>query len=237
MNTKGLSQEGLKGIACITMLIDHIGATLVLQQCRENPQLWDMYHIMRIIGRMAFPIYCFLLVEGVHHTRNVRKYGLRLIIAALLSEIPFDLALSGRIDWTSTSVMITLLLGFWMIRAMDLANGLGKLVVILPFFLAAEFLRTDYGGNGIAIIAMLELTRGLKQERFARLLGSVALLWFGGNVSVGPLQIPIELFGLVYLLPVSCYRGRKLTHNRWVQWAFYLFYPVHLMILFLLQQI
>lgn len=237
MKTKGLSHEGLKGIACIAMLIDHIGATLVLQQCRKNPQLWDVYQMMRIIGRMAFPIYCFLLVEGVHHTQNVQKYGLRILFAALLSEIPFDLAVSGRIDWTSTSVMVTLLLGFWMIRAMERAEEFWKLAVILPFFLAAEYLRTDYGGNGIAILAMLELTRGLNREKLARVLGSVLVLWFGGTVSVGPFRVPIELFGLVYLIPVFCYRGRKVSHNPWVQWTFYLFYPVHLMILYLLMQL
>ena len=80
---KGISQEGLKILACLTMLLDHIGAVFVRG------------YTLRIIGRIAFPIYCFLLVEGVLHTKNPRRYGLRLGIGLLLSEIPFDLLFSA----------------------------------------------------------------------------------------------------------------------------------------------
>lgn len=101
MKTKGLSQEGLKLIACVTMLIDHIGATLVMQLLRNAnayiPELWTLYCTMRVIGRVAFPIYSFLLVEGFHHTRDVKKYVGRLGIGMLLSEIPFDVAFNGGI--------------------------------------------------------------------------------------------------------------------------------------------
>ena len=83
---KCLSQEWLKIIACVIMLIDHIGAVLLPQY------IW-----LRYIGRIAFPIYCFLLAEGVHYTKNPQKYGLRLAAGALLSEIPFDLALFGGV--------------------------------------------------------------------------------------------------------------------------------------------
>ena len=79
MDRKGLSQEGLKLIACVTMLIDHLGATLIYAAYLSYRNAGDyaaanalvpVYRTMRIIGRIAFPIYCFLLVEGVHHTRN-----------------------------------------------------------------------------------------------------------------------------------------------------------------------
>ena len=70
---QGLSQEGLKLIACVTMLIDHIGAAFV-------PWMW-----LRMVGRIAFPIYCFLLAEGAFYTRNPRRYGARLAVGALLA--------------------------------------------------------------------------------------------------------------------------------------------------------
>ena len=93
----GISQEGLKLLACITMLIDHIGATLMIRLIQEtsanDASLVWLYYLMRIIGRIAFPIYCFLLVEGAAHTRDPKKYGLRLFVGMLLSEIPFDLSL------------------------------------------------------------------------------------------------------------------------------------------------
>lgn len=239
-------QEGLKLIASITMLLDHIGAVLVYSLYLSawnagnyalSNQMAVLYEPMRIIGRIAFPIYCFLLVEGFHHTRDMKKYVTRLAIGMVLSEIPFDLALSGHIDWTSSSVMVTLLLGCLMILCMQRAKGFWKAAVILPFFLLAELLRTDYAGNGIALIAMLALTKGLPREKLLRTVGFVFLLWFGPDVQLGLIAVPMELFGLVGLIPMFLYDGRKLTRNKWIQWGFYLFYPVHLLILWLLQRL
>ena len=70
---KGLSQEGLKGIAYLTMLLDHVGAILLPEV------MW-----LRVVGRLSFPVFCFLLVEGIHHSKNLKKYQNRLILAALL---------------------------------------------------------------------------------------------------------------------------------------------------------
>ena len=86
MREKGIYQEELKLLACVTMLVDHIGAVLV-------PGF-----ALRIIGRIAFPIFCFVLAEGAYHTRDPRKYGIRLLIGLLLSELHFDLLFSGRLD-------------------------------------------------------------------------------------------------------------------------------------------
>ena len=85
MQKRGLSQEGLKLIACATMLLDHIGAVIVMD-CFENATganksaLLDLYEMLRMVGRLAFPIYCFLLVEGSTYTRNSKRYGMRLLI-------------------------------------------------------------------------------------------------------------------------------------------------------------
>lgn len=246
MKIKSVSQEGLKLIATLTMLIDHIGATLVYAMylsawnagdyARSNA-LAQLYQTMRIIGRIAFPIYCFLLVEGFHHTRNLKKYISRLGIGMLLSEIPFDLALSGYIDWKSSSVMVTLLLGCLMMLAMKHTAGFWKIAVIAPFLLIAEWLGTDYAGHGIALIAMLALTKGLPREKLCRTIGFVIFLWFGVTVRIGSLEFPMELFGLIGLIPMFLYDGRKLTRSKWVQWAFYLFYPVHLFVLWLAEKL
>ena len=179
-----VSQEGLKLIASITMLIDHVGAVLVYaiylsawnagDYTRSNAMA-ELYQTMRIIGRIAFPIYCFLLVEGFHYTRDVKKYITRLSIGMLLSEIPFDLALSGRLDWESSSVMVTLLLGCLMMLSMQQLKGFWKFAVIAPFVLISEWLQTDYAGHGIALIAMLALTKGLPKETLWRTAGFVIL--------------------------------------------------------------
>lgn len=244
MKEKGLSQEGLKRIACVTMLIDHVGAVLVynwyLTQSRlmgmSHPQLWDLYISLRIIGRIAFPIYCFLLVEGFYHTRSFRRYCSRMVVGMLLAEIPFNLAFSGTVvDASSTSVMVTLVLGLLMMACMQRVGGVWQIAVILPFCILAELLRTDYAGNGIMIIAMFALIRNHPWEKWLRLAGSVLLLWFGGMVSLGPVRIPIELFGLLSLIPIFLYSGGKSGGSKAAQLAFYLFYPVHLMVLWLIK--
>lgn len=244
MEKLSVSQEGLKLVASITMLLDHIGAVLVYalylsalhaENYVLSNQMSVLYESLRIIGRIAFPIYCFLLVEGFHYTRNIKKYFGRLLIGMVLSEIPFDLALSGKIDWSSCSVMVTLILGCMMMAGMNSFSGFWKILAIPPFFGLAELLGTDYGGKGILIIAMLALTRGLPREKLWRALGFVVCLWFGPGVSIGSLEIPIELFGLFALIPLNLYDGTKLTRNKWLQWGFYLFYPVHLLILWMLK--
>lgn len=244
MKKTGVSQEGLKLIACVTMLIDHVGAVLVyswyLAESRaigmSYEPLWNFYTLFRIIGRISFPIYCFLLVEGYSHTRNFRKYCGRMAVCMLLSEIPFDLAFSGMpVDATYTNVMATLLLGLVMMACMDKLSGVWQFAVIVPFCLLAEFLRTDYAANGIMIIAMFALTRNHPQANWMRLMASVFLFWFGGEVTFGTIRIPMELFALLGYIPIFLYRGEKRGNSRAVQWIFYLFYPVHLLLLWVIQ--
>lgn len=225
MEKKGLSQEGLKLIACMTMLIDHIGAAFVSG------------YGLRIVGRLAFPIYCFLLAEGVHYTRDPKKYGLRLLIGALLSEIPFDLLFFGRLTWAHSSVMVTLLLGFLYGQTAKQVRSLGhKLLLVLPFMLAAELLGTDYGGWGVALIALFILSRGRQRSRWIQIVGVALICWLigGASVRIAGVRVPIEMFGVLALIPIFCYCGRKATGNVWVQRAFYLFYPVHLTVLLLI---
>ena len=136
MKKNGLSQETLKIIACVTMLIDHVGATVVESQFFVTPSdgIYYLYFAMRIIGRVAFPIYCFLLAEGAHYTHNPRKYALRLFIGALLSEPGFDFALFGGWTWENQSVMVTLLLGFGMVELMKKCPKYWmKLLAVVPF--------------------------------------------------------------------------------------------------------
>lgn len=229
MEKKGLSQEMLKLIACVTMLIDHVGAALL-------PSIG----IMRVIGRIAFPIYCFLMAEGVHYTRSPKKYALRLGIGMLLSELPFDLALFGTITLSYQNVMVTLLIGFLMAWCMQKTDVLWqKLLMMLPFCFAAELLRTDYGGMGVALIGMFVLTRELPHSRIWQTVGMVAVLWLigGYQLQIGPVRFPLEMFGIFAMIPICLYSGRKVSKNPAVQWAFYLFYPVHLTIIAILERI
>lgn len=235
MLKKGISQETLKCIACVTMLVDHIGVTVVYALARNAEELYGLYQIMRIIGRLSFPIYCFLLAEGAHYTRNPWKYALRLAIAAILSELPFDYAFRGGLDWQHQNVMFTLLLGFLMLRIMERCPDLlCKLLAAVPFLLMARWIKCDYGMNGVLAILLFGLTRELRYKRLLQFLG----LWFIFSPShtmllswLNGFRVTTQEWALLSLIPISLYSGRKVTASRWVQWGFYLFYPVHLIIL------
>lgn len=226
MTKRPIPQEGLKLFACAIMLLDHIGAVLVPG------------YTLRIIGRLAFPIFCFLLAEGVHYTKNPGKYLLRLGIGVILSELPFDLALFGGWTWWNQSVMVTLLLGAMALMAMNrVQNWVVKALILLAFAFLAELFQTDYAGGGVLMVGLFGLTRDLHHRKLVQLLGMYLLCrWIIPAAYVpflGSLVV-IEMFAILALIPIWLYSGKKVTSSKWVQWAFYLFYPVHLWIIYLI---
>lgn len=219
MEKRGLSQEALKAIACITMLLDHIGATMMRG------------YTLRIIGRIAFPIFCFLMAEGAYHTKNPRKYCFRLVIGMLLSELPFDLAFRMKPTWEYQSVMVTLLLGFVVVEIIQNTRcDLLKLLAVGGGFALAEWANTDYGGCGVLLIVLFSQTRGKLWLQTIMLL-LFAWVLNSARIPVGGYIIPIEMFSVLAMVPIALYSGRKATSSKVVQWGFYLFYPVHLTVL------
>lgn len=219
MEKRGWKQEELKILACVSMLLDHIGAVLLPLK------------ILRIIGRISFPIYCFLLAQGARHTHNPKKYVIRLLVAAIVSEIPFDLYFYGSLTLQHQNVFLTLFLGL----AMILVSRSVKYPVayILPFALVAEFIRADYGAWGIFLIAIFAFTEHLPHARIVQTIALCLLFCImpSSYVTVLSVKIPTQLFGAVSMLPISLYCGQKREQNRLVQWMFYLFYPAHILIL------
>lgn len=236
---KGLSGSALKLIAMITMLIDHVGAVIVWRMILERAaangmvgmiigdELYHIYRVLRDIGRIAFPIYCFLLVEGFQKTSNKTRYALRLGIFALVSEIPFNLALSSRFfDLEYQNVFFTLLIGLLSMIVAEKVGG-GKLtapiswrsLVHIAVFVAGAFLAelmcTDYGAKGILCILALYLFRYNKLMQ--TLAGAIAFLW--------------ETTAPLAFLPIWFYNGKRGLKLKYV---FYVFYPLHLLILYLI---
>ena len=129
-NTPGLTGQGLKVIAVISMIIDHIGYAILKRMPAvsvEGSVTNIVYYLMRTIGRPAFPIYCFLLVEGVLHTRNIGKYAFRLFIFSLVSEMPFDLAFYGKPFYNEhQNVFFTLCIGVLMLWAFEKIGALDE---------------------------------------------------------------------------------------------------------------
>lgn len=204
-----LNSFTLKMIAIICMIIDHVGYIFFPNTI-----------IFRAIGRIAFPIFCFLIVEGFHHTRSHMNYLIRLTIFALLSEIPFDLAFWGTLfDWQHQNVFFTLALGLASIFCLEEMNN--RRIYALPLILmwgAAYFIHCDYGIGGVIFICMLYLTRETPWMRF--LLSALILYLFWGK---------LELFGLFAILLIAFYNEKK---GPSAQMIFYWFYPVHLLVLY-----
>lgn len=222
----GLSQEALKLIACITMFIDHFGYAIVM----ELPFSFvpDLYYACRILGRIAFPIYCFLLAEGMRRTRSPKKYILRLAIGILLAELPFDILFEGGFSWAGQSVMVTLTLGALMLLCMQKAEKKWmKTLLVLPFAFIADICKSDYGGWGVGMIAVFALIDGVGLQTICVLL----LSFMKTSARIPHIGIPLRTFAVLAMIPISCYSGVKRTQSKAIQWMFYVFYPAHLVLL------
>ncbi len=157
---KGLSGSALKWLAIVTMLIDHVGAFLLAPYLAQGGaslpyDLFQVNIILRLIGRIAFPLFTFLLVEGFFHTSNLKKYSLQMGVFALVSEIPFDLAQSGQVfDFSQQNVFWTLFIGLLTITFFDRLDGKTKIRWLVPLagMLISQVLQTDYAALGILII-------------------------------------------------------------------------------------
>lgn len=193
----------------MTMAIDHTGAVLF-------PGIW----LFRYIGRIAFPIFAFLLVEGFFHTRDIRKYMLRLGVFAILSEIPYDLTFRGELlEFQHQNVFITLLIGVIMMYAIEKSGEWpAKITEVLLAMWAATLLCSDYRFKGILLIAIYYFFRKGKWEKF--------VLGAGWNFAW---NWRIQGYGAVSSIFIAMYNGEK---GRSLKYFFYLFYPLHLLVLY-----
>ena len=215
----------LKMIAIITMLIDHTGAALVLpllsmRGIYSNPELFQnlktLYYIMRRVGRLAFPIFCFLLVEGFVHTHNVKKYAQRMFLFALISEFPFDWALkTGQPVMNYQNVYFTLLIGLLVMWGVSEMTGRIpiQLLILVSGLILAHMLKTDYAQRGVFLIEVLYI---LRTSRLSQCLCG------GAFIEYEKMPAPLAF------IPVFMYNGKR---GRQLKYFFYCFYPVHLMIL------
>ena len=238
LSRPGLSLSGtaLKRIACLSMLLDHIGASLLENGLFKQESFWpggvQLDDVLRLAGRLAFPIFAFQIAEGCIRTHDRRRYALRLLLFAVLTEVPFDLAFSGRpLDPSYQNVLWTLLAGALVCWAADWAQrtpaALHLLAATAAFagaFWLLEVCHTDYGGWGMALILLFHLSRG---NRLIQLAGLAVFC----VASVG--GVSIELYALVSLAFIWLYDGRRGYCSRPIQWLCYAFYPVHLLLLWL----
>ena len=224
-------------IAMTLMLMDHLWATLL--PARE----W-----LTCAGRVAFPIFAFMAVEGYFHTRSFKKYILRMLLFAVLSEIPFDLMYGGTWFYpVHQNVLWTFLLGLLGVWLMEQVRKKGKTwmyllvcVVVVPAGLVLGTLcMVDYYGVGVLTVFVFYFLHGRKWWCF---LGQLAALYWLNVELLGGLMYPVQLFGMEFelcqqglallaLIPIWLYHGRQGYHSKPFQYLCYAFYPVHMLLL------
>lgn len=224
----------LKIIAILAMAIDHFAASLILYGIllQEYPTFlghpislsipwFDIYQAMRFIGRIGFPIFCFLLIEGFYHTSNRKKYAVRLFLFALISEFPFDYALfCAPVSNDNQNVFFTLFIGLLTIWAIDSLSQKvstpnlvfwGKLVIAASGCILAWLMKTDYDYKGICLILILYVFHG--QKFMCTFTSCISLLW--------------EPPACLAFIPINLYNGKRGIS---LKYFFYFFYPVHLLL-------
>lgn len=245
--SRTFSGSTLKIIAVVSMLIDHI-AVVILDRVlvaegfvmsdvesltvfqNEHPALLSIYFLMRLLGRLAFPIFAFLLIEGIEHTKHMGRYALRLFLFAVISEVPFDLANHNEIlEPTYQNVLFTLFLGLVTIVAIKQAEyylpdkkfmqGVIIAVFTLAIMYIADIFSSDYGAFGILAIVLMYLCR---KHRMTEMFWCCVVLTCSSF---------LEITSFACIPLVMRYNGER---GLKIKYLFYLFYPLHLLLLYLI---
>lgn len=235
----GLTANMLRTIAVLLMLSDHIWATAM-----------SFGDWMTYIGRMAFPIFAFQIAEGFVHTKNFKKYALRLLGFAIVTEIPFNFFYSSRFfNPYHQNVLFTLLLGLLAIKVIDgiKKDRSGKNIALSVLYLLLILLASvigfvDYGHLGMLTVVMFYLMRDFPFAWLGQLVGMILLnitffegLVFPVEILGKTFEIPSQGFAVFALIPIWLYGGRKGKSSKALQYGFYAFYPVHMLVLYLIK--
>lgn len=234
----GLTGNQLKLIGVMAMLADHIGAVIIQSGIlhARDPLMYSMIiatpeghrwmligRVCRFAGRLAFPIFAYLLVEGFAHTRSRLRYALSLGILALAAEVPFNLAIfDSLLHPAYQNVVFTLLIGLLVLCAVDYFDNLPlQLLLIAAGCGLSWVIKSDYNVLGVLLIAGLYMFR---RNDTAQLACGITL---SAMESVGYFCIS----ALSYV-PIVLYNGRRGAFG--FKYVFYVFYPLHFLALYAL---
>ena len=267
MPQSGFPANFLKIFAALTMLFDHAAMTLVYAKLAKFPEylnlifsgsatqeqisaipadylnLYSTYAVMRLVGRIAFPLFAFLVFEGFMHTSDYKRYLIRVGLCALAAEIPFNLIVTnaapvyGYTDVSASvfypqhqNTVFTLLLALLMLYGMKrletdefnpkaaFKQWLGQLLCVVVACIVSVLLRTDYSYIGILFIAMLYFFRSNKKLQI--IFGCIVFL-------------SVNMASLLAFVPIAMYNGHIIPSKKF-KYFFYIFYPAHLLVLFLI---
>jgi len=232
-----ISSTTLHILAMVFMLCDHLWGTII------PGNDW-----LTCIGRLTFPIFAFMIVEGYFHTKNLKKYVLRLLLFAVLSEIPFNLAMGSSVFYPlHQNVLWSFLISIALIflnekaksRQIIWIRAIVGIMTVLAGYILGLVTMVDYYHAGIFTVLVFYFFR---QKKWWCLLCQLICLWYINIEMLGGFSYEIFLFGktfffvrqtfaLLALIPIWLYRGKQGYHSKVLQYVYYVFYPVHLLIL------
>ena len=237
--TPDITADGLKMFACIVMLIQTVGIAVIekglihLDQYTQESLNQAMSHdsrlmtlagigsIMQLIGGMAIPVFAFLLVEGFRNTSDYKKYLLTMIITALVSEIPYDLAICGKVwDLSSQNAMITMCICLIMLKCMELfsnssgfAGSMVRILIMIAAIVWVSIFRAEYG---LCMVLLVTVFYVFDTKNVLKIV-------LGCIISLMYVTGPIAFYG------IWCYNGER--KDRINKYVYYAFYPLHLLVL------
>ena len=225
-----MSSFALHIIAMIFMLCDHMWATIL------------DYEWLTCIGRIAFPIFAFLITEGYIHTSNINKYIKRMVIFAIITEIPFNLMVSAspiypfhqNVLWTFVISLLTLKY----LNFDNTKNIFKSIIIIILAIIIATITMCDYFGAGVMMVVGFYIFRKSK-------LLQLLMMIYVNMILIQGYSYPIDIAGYTYYFPqqgfavlslifIWLYNGKQGYHAKWFKIFCYAFYPLHMLILYLL---
>ena len=235
--------------AMATMLLDHI----------YHSGLVDITWFT-CVGRLAFPIFAFMIAEGFHYTKSRKKYALRMLFFAVITEIPFNLVVSGKVFYfPHQNVMWTFRLSILLLTLYEKVklekNGIVRFLaysaITVMFMLAAVLIMTDYNAVGILTVALFHFTRTEKTDKAGKkavcctvqlivmcMLNFMISSYPDYAIQIAPdLYLSIQSFAVLALPLIWLYNGKQGYYNKYIKWSYYLFYPAHCLILGILAKV
>lgn len=238
----GITSFSLHIMAMVFMLCDHLWGTVI------PGNDW-----LTFIGRLSMPIFAFMIVEGYFHTKSLKKYVLRLLIFAVISEIPFNLAMGSRLFYpVHQNILWSFLISIGLIHLNEKVREkklwlriIVGLSTVLAGFVSGLITMVDYHHAGILTVLAFYFFR---ERKWWGYIGQALCLWYINTELLGGLGYEINLFGETFffvrqgiavlsLIPIWLYHGRQGHHSKAFQYVCYSFYPVHLLVLGLIKML
>lgn len=238
--SKGITSFALHILAMLFMLCDHLWASL-----------FPSAEWLNCIGRLAFPIFAFMIVEGYFHTSNVKKYVLRMLICAAITEVPFDLFYGGtafypfhqNVLWTFIIALLAIILTEKALKLKKRFLGwIFAAVIVLLSYAVGTLAMVDYYGAGVLTVLVFYFFRKRKWYCLAAQVVCLAVInvgmlkgmYYTFTIAGHEFELVQQALALLSLIPIWLYKGEQGYHSRWFKRLCYAFYPAHLAVLYII---